>query len=281
MDIGKDNRSGSRRISENALLILRDRAALSTGLDIAHFLRDMEAECDKLIAAQPAMASVFNRVTRFRGKARTVCRKSDNVMEAKRALIMFIEKEIKASLVALEKIALLGMELIPAEQAVMTYSQSGTVKEILARAFKNRGCLQVLITEGRPVCEGQSLASSLARMGIDVVLAVDAAGDFLISKAGILIVGADRVTEKGVVNKIGAKALAMLARDAGVPVYAAFEKDKFLDESRTPLQDRRHPSCEVFDSDHPRLQVLNPYFELTPAALFTGYVTEDGVSDPR
>jgi len=108
-------------------------------------------------------------------------------------------------------------------------------------------------------------------------------------------VGADAVTEAGVVNKVGTHAAALAARAASVPVYAVADTFKLspgrvaavaagglrLDgdegEEKAPgeLQAAWRALGVVADDDD--LPARNVYFESTPLALFAGIVTERGV----
>jgi methylthioribose-1-phosphate isomerase len=113
-----------------------------------------------------------------------------------------------------------------------------------------------------------------------------------------VIVGADRVTARGdVCNKIGTYLKALAAHDNGVPFYAAVPsptidwtvrdalseipiEDRSGDEVRrvSGLDPRGEPS-EVQVAP-PATAVANPAFDVTPARLVTGIITERGVAAP-
>jgi methylthioribose-1-phosphate isomerase len=111
----------------------------------------------------------------------------------------------------------------------------------------------------------------------------------------LVMVGADRVTRRGdVCNKIGTYLKALAARDNGVPFYAAVPTptiDWAIDDAmkEIPIEERpedevrrvrgldaqgRHAEVSIASADTP---VANPAFDVTPASLVTGIITEKGV----
>jgi methylthioribose-1-phosphate isomerase len=96
----------------------------------------------------------------------------------------------------------------------------------------------------------------------------------------IVLVGADRVSPRLVVNKIGTRLISLSARDANVPLYCLADTSKFVPE-RLPIQRKPDPpSFEVWPDHPPGISVINPYFEEVPIELFTGIVTENGSIAP-
>jgi methylthioribose-1-phosphate isomerase len=101
-------------------------------------------------------------------------------------------------------------------------------------------------------------------------------------------VGADRIAANGdVVNKIGTYALAVLAKRHGIPFYVAAPLSTFdpkmADGAHIPIEER--PAEEVTGYRGARwapqgVSVRNPAFDVTPAELVTGIVTERGIASP-
>ena len=121
------------------------------------------------------------------------------------------------------------------------------------------------------------MAAELAAAGVPVWLVVDAALPLLLQQATALWLGADAVTEQGVVNKIGSYAAALAAREHSVPTYALAPRRKLLPGSTAALQIVEMPPAEVWDTPVPGVQPRNVYFELVPLALLRGLVVEDEV----
>jgi len=158
--------------------------------------------------------------------------------------------------------------------------------------------LHVYVDETRPRNQGAALtAFELGAHGVPYTVVVDNAGGHLMQRGAVdaCIVGSDRTTAAGdVANKIGTYLKALAAREHGVPFYVALPSstvDWSLDdgvrdipiEERSPrevthvwgrMADGRVEEVEVVA---PGSAAANPAFDVTPAALVTGLVTERGV----
>ena len=143
----------------------------------------------------------------------------------------------------------------------------------------------VYVDETRPVLQGSRLTSwELSQAGIDHTLICDSVAAHLMAEDAIdvVIVGADRITANGdTVNKIGTRALAIVARYHGVPFYVACPSSTFDSKTATgtDVAIEERPVAEVTAGIPavPGVKVRNPAFDVTPAELVTGYVTERGV----
>jgi methylthioribose-1-phosphate isomerase len=157
--------------------------------------------------------------------------------------------------------------------------------------------LHVWVDETRPRNQGASLtAYELGAHGVPHAIVVDNAGGHLMQagKVDLCIVGADRVTANGdVANKIGTYLKALAAHDNNVPFYVAlpsssidWEMAKGADipiehraESEITQMTGRTPDGRVMtlDISAPGSPAVNPGFDVTPARLVTGFITEAGV----
>ncbi|MBX3716269.1 MAG: S-methyl-5-thioribose-1-phosphate isomerase [Burkholderiales bacterium] len=157
--------------------------------------------------------------------------------------------------------------------------------------------VHVWVDETRPRSQGLLTAWELAGHGVPHTLVADNAGGHLMQhgKVDLVIVGADRVTRKGdVANKIGTYLKALAAHANGVPFYAAvptptidWEIDDAL--SGIPIEERGAEEVRVVRGldGAGRVQaveiapattaVANPAFDVTPASLVTGILTEKGL----
>ena len=156
--------------------------------------------------------------------------------------------------------------------------------------------LHVWVDETRPRNQGALLtAFELRNHGVPHTLIADNAGGLLMARGQVdaVIVGTDRVTANGdVCNKIGTYLKALAAHDTGVPFYVALPYTTF--DAATPSGDaipieERSPSelTEITGATPDGLETVrltlsdayNPAFDVTPARLVTGYITERGVLD--
>ncbi|WP_419859735.1 S-methyl-5-thioribose-1-phosphate isomerase [Candidatus Palauibacter sp.] len=151
--------------------------------------------------------------------------------------------------------------------------------------------IRVFADETRPLLQGSRLTAwELARAGIEVtVLADNMAGSlFATDPPDIAFVGSDRIAANGdVANKIGTYPLAVLAHRHGVPFYVLAPTSTVDLGSPTggdiPIE-HRDPD-EVRRGFGPLLapaaaDVYSPAFDITPAELVTGIVTERGIHRP-
>src|SRR5205823_622877 len=95
----------------------------------------------------------------------------------------------------------------------------------------------------------------------------------------------DSLAQNGdVVNKVGTAALARLAKDKGVPVHCCAETFKLHPRAATgrdvPIEERESAEVAKPGELPAGVRVRNPVFDVTPAALLTGYVTEVGQLAP-
>ncbi len=175
----------------------------------------------------------------------------------------------------------------------------GTALSVIYAAHDGGIPVHVYVDETRPRNQGASLtAFELGAHGVPHTLIVDnAAGHFMQrGQVDVCIVGSDRTTAQGdVANKIGTYTKALAARDSGVPFYVALPSstiDWTLGDgiAGIPIEERaarevthlrgRSASGEVVEvqtaaSGSP---AANPAFDVTPARLVTGLITERGVA---
>ncbi|HEX8168315.1 MAG TPA: S-methyl-5-thioribose-1-phosphate isomerase [Beijerinckiaceae bacterium] len=159
--------------------------------------------------------------------------------------------------------------------------------------------LHVWVDETRPRNQGAALtAYELNAHGVPHTVIADNAGGHLMQKGQVdlCIVGSDRTTAAGdVANKIGTYLKALAARDNGVPFYAALPFstiDWSLSDGvqEIPIEERSPGevthmtgltdagTVETVQVTAPGSPALNPAFDVTPARLVTGIVTERGIA---
>lgn len=158
--------------------------------------------------------------------------------------------------------------------------------------------LHVWVDETRPRNQGASLTAwELAQHGVPYTVIADNTGGHLMQQGlvDVVIVGADRVTSQGdVCNKIGTYLKALAAYDNGVPFYAAVPSPTidWQIASHAIAIENRHTDelAYITGSTASGLQtvrilaentpVLNPAFDITPARLVNGIITEHGIFSP-
>ena len=182
---------------------------------------------------------------------------------------------------ALERIGEHGARLITPGSTVLTYSSSETARAILNRAKGEGKGFRVIVPESRPMCEGRELARELGHRGIPCTLIVDGAISAFIENVHLVLVGADRVSEDYLVNKVGTRGIAIIARQFGVPIYTACETSKFLPQQVISFAEEPKDPGEICPEPLENVQVVNLYFEPVELSLFTGIITEEGIWSPE
>jgi methylthioribose-1-phosphate isomerase len=158
----------------------------------------------------------------------------------------------------------------------------GTALGAIREGFERGLVAHVLVGETRPLLQGARLTAwELERAGVPVSVVADSAAGSLIARGEIDVVltGADRIAANGdTANKIGTYPLAVLAARHGVPFYVVAPSSTVDlaagSGAEIPIEERE--PTEVSD----RFPARNPAFDVTPAALLTAIVTEEGVHRP-
>ncbi len=192
-----------------------------------------------------------------------------------------------------------GQELIRDGDGVLTHCNAGslatvdygTAVGVIRAAHEGGKRVHVYVDETRPVLQGARLTAwEMVKAGIPATLITDNMAASLMRRGliQVVVVGADRVARNGdFANKIGTYGVAVLAREHGIPFYAAVPTPT-IDLSLASGQDipieERDPS-EVTHLAGVRIapegiEVANPAFDVTPHRYVTGIITEKGVVHP-
>jgi len=175
----------------------------------------------------------------------------------------------------------------------------GTATAPIYLAMEESLAIHVYVDETRPRNQGASLTAwELKHHGAPHTLVVDNAGGHLMQHGLIdmVIVGSDRTTANGdVCNKIGTYLKALAARDNAVPFYVALPSPTIdwtvRDGREIPIEERSPDEVNFIqgvgdDGAITRVRIspeggraANPAFDVTPARLVTGLITERGVAE--
>jgi translation initiation factor 2B subunit (eIF-2B alpha/beta/delta family) len=229
----------------------------------------------QVLNAQPAMAPLVALVSEVLAALEKVEDVEAGRMAAREACNAFREGLERSA----QAVASRAAALLPDDGDILTLSSSSTVRGALLRKGARRTG-RVIVLESRPMQEGQMLASALAKEGLRVLFAVDAAGATLATRCAAVLLGADSVGDHGVVNKIGSCGAALAARAAGVPVLVATDESKILPPGfPQPLADDR-PADEVWRAPV-NVRIWNRYFEAVPLDLVSSLITESATLTPE
>jgi methylthioribose-1-phosphate isomerase len=192
-----------------------------------------------------------------------------------------------------------GQDLIPEGGGVLTHcnagslatAEYGTALAVMYAAHLRGRKFRVFADETRPLLQGSRLTAwELSQAGIDTTVICDnmAAQVMREQRVQLVITGADRIAANGdVANKIGTYGLAVLAEAHGIPFYVAAPGSSF----DLKIQSGEEIPIEHRDSEEVRcgfgrvtapdsVCFYSPAFDVTPARLVAGIVTEKGKIQP-
>lgn len=192
-----------------------------------------------------------------------------------------------------------GQELFKDGDTLLTHCNAGglatadygTALAVFFAATEAGKKIRVYADETRPLLQGARLTAwELMQRGIDVVLICDSMAAMVMRQGKIdgVVVGADRIAANGdTANKVGTYGVAIAAKAHGIPFYIAAPTSTFdltLDDgSGIPIEERdaEEICCGFGRRTAPEgIKVYNPAFDVTPAELIAGIITEKGVIAP-
>jgi methylthioribose-1-phosphate isomerase len=207
-----------------------------------------------------------------------------------------IEEEDRAMCLAIGRA---GAHLIRDGAGVLTHCNAGglatadygTALAVMYAAAEAGKRFRVFADETRPLLQGARLTAwELQQRGLDVTLICDsmAAQVMKEGRVQLVIVGADRIAANGdAANKIGTYGVAVQALYHGIPFYIAAPSSTFDLSLPTgegiPIEQRdaREVTHGFGRQTAPDgVKVYNPAFDVTPAELIAGIITERGVIEP-
>jgi len=250
----------------------------------------VRAAVDRIKGTRPTAVNLFWALDRME-KVSEASKDSTLFQEMLKEAGAILEEDIKIN----RAIGFNGQSLLPERAVVITHCNAGALATGgygtalgVIRAMQEKGKEpSVFACETRPVLQGGRLTAwELTEDGIDVTLITDNMAGALMAQGRVdaVITGADRIASNGdTANKIGTYSLAVLAEKHGIPFYIAAPFSSFdlnLEggsaieiEERNPEEVRKFRS-EVIAKDN--IRVWNPAFDITPAELIKGIITEKG-----
>ncbi|TWD42657.1 S-methyl-5-thioribose-1-phosphate isomerase [Pantoea sp. SJZ147] len=249
-----------------------------------------------LRAARPTAVNLMNNLDRMKQALEKPERVASLVDEALR--LVNEDKQL------CERIAEAGSVLVKPGSQLLTHCNTGglatagvgTALGVIARAHQQGKVRNVWVDETRPLLQGGRLTAwELGELGVPYHLITDAMAASLMAAGNVdaIWVGADRIAANGdVANKIGTYSLAVLAHYHGIPFYVAAPHTT-LDRlcptgSAIPIEQRAASEVTGVAGSFGSVQwapadarVYNPAFDVTPAALISGWVLDTGVVTPQ
>ena len=164
----------------------------------------------------------------------------------------------------------------------------GTALGVIRSAVEAGKKISVIADETRPFLQGARLTAwEMVQENIPVTLITDNMAGYMMAHGEVdaVVVGTDRVAANGdVANKIGTYMVAVLARRHNIPFYVACPLStidlSIASGKDIPIEERSVEEVKGFRDNHwaaEGVKIRNPAFDVTPAELVTGLITEKGV----
>ena len=162
----------------------------------------------------------------------------------------------------------------------------GTALAPIRSAIEKGKRINVISSETRPRLQGAKLTTfELMYDAIPVTLVTDNMIAYAMSRDLInkIIVGADRIVNDAVVNKIGTYAIAIIAKEFDIPFYVAAPISTFdISSSSEAVKIEERDPKEVTHIMGKRIspkgiKVMNPAFDITPFRFVSAIITEKGI----
>ncbi|VYS52129.1 unnamed protein product [Arabidopsis thaliana] len=290
-------------------------AALSLAVEVFNFhgfdgsasdaVAFLENKLDYLVSSRPTAVNLADAALKLK---HVIAKALATATEAKSIFKAYIEASedmLEDDVVSNKAIGNFGSSLLrqqaknPDKLSVLTHCNTGSLATAgygtalgVIRALHTQGILErAYCTETRPFNQGSRLtAFELVHEKIPATLIADSAAAALMKDGRVdgVIVGADRVASNGdTANKIGTYSLALCAKHHGIPFYVAApltSVDLSLSSGKEIVIEERSPK-ELLHTHGglgeriaaPGISVWNPAFDMTPAELIAGIITEKGV----
>ena len=271
-------------------------AVVAPELD-AGFSAAVDASCRRFAATRPTAVNLFWALGRMRACAQASV--GAPVSQRIRALAEAAAAIHAADIACCLAIGAHGAELMPDGGGVLTHCNTGglatgghgTALGVIRSAVAAGKRIHTWIDETRPLLQGSRLTAwECAADGLPATLITDnMAGHLMkLGKVQAAIAGADRIARNGdTANKIGTYQVAILCKYHDIPFYIAAPTSTVdldcPDGAAIPIEERA--ATEVTHLGGVRVaalgtEVFNPAFDVVPAALIAGIITEMGVARP-
>jgi methylthioribose-1-phosphate isomerase len=261
--------------------------------NLEDFLAGMEVAFKVLLESRPTAINLFWAIDRMKNLLTQTNEEPDAI-----ALILLNEahKILREDIEINKAMGRFGAEILPNNSNVLTHCNAGalataghgTALGVIRSAVESGKSISVIADETRPFLQGARLTAwEMVQEKIPVTLISDNMSGHLMKtgKVDAVVVGTDRVAGNGdVANKIGTYMVAVLAKRHDIPFYVACPLStidlSISSGDEIPIEER--PATEVtgyrdYQWASEGVSVRNPAFDVTPADLVTGLITEKGV----
>jgi methylthioribose-1-phosphate isomerase len=268
----------------------------STATTLPELTTEVAIICETLATTRPTAINLFWGIGRVRDLYNKLAASNTPIPEIKAAAVALARRLYDEDIAACKQMGAFGAELLPQQGTVLTHCNAGALATcgygsalgVIRAAIGQGKQIDVLADETRPFLQGARLTAwELMKDNIPTTVLCDNMSAHLMAQGRIqaVIVGADRIAANGdTANKIGTYAVAILAREHGIPFYVAAPFNTIDPATATgasiPIE-QRDPR-EVTHSNGRQITphgvaIENPAFDVTPAKYISAIITERGV----
>jgi methylthioribose-1-phosphate isomerase len=263
------------------------------------FLIQLEEVAQRLRKTRPTAVNLSWAISRMLKTAYETIGTIKEIQETLLATAQAIQVEDLETCQAIGNRGLEAMPTTPEKLCILTHCNTGalatagygTALGVVRSAWRDGRLARVYAGETRPRLQGAKLTSwECVQEGIPVTVITDSMAAHCMKQGLIdaVIVGADRIAANGdTANKIGTYSLAIIAKAHNVPFFVAAPLStvdfELSSGALIPIEERH--ADEIYQIGEtvicpPGVEFYNPSFDVTPAELITGIITEKGVVVP-
>lgn len=254
---------------------------------------------DELITARPTAVNLAWAANKLYNEAEKLAGQGADSNKILIALEALAQKIYEDDIACNKKMGEYGAALLPPHTRILTHCNAGALATCgwgtalgVIRAAHAQGKIDMVYAdETRPLLQGARLTVwELMQDKIPVTVITDNMAAWTMKQKGInaVVIGADRIALNGdTANKIGTYGVALAAKHHGIPFYIAAPVSTFDFNIATgeeiPIEERSADEVKTLQGVITAPQdalAYNPAFDVTPAELITGIITEYGVIKP-
>ena len=267
------------------------------GDDPKAFGKHLDQVCSYLASSRPTAVNLFWALNRLQNHHRSLG--NQDVTARRLAIFAEAQRTFEEDRETCKLLGEHGSALVQSGDKLLTHCNAGalatagmgTALSVMFAAQKKGLDFEVFVDETRPLLQGARLTAwELMQAGIEATLICDNMAAHAMKTQGIsrIFVGADRIAANGdAANKIGTYGVAVAAQAHGLPFYVVAPKSTFdlslATGDQIPIEERE--AWEITEGFGQRtapegVKTWSPAFDVTPAELITGIVTEKGLITP-
>ncbi len=275
--MARDRSHGAAQLASSAIKILVSVCKRCSGKDLGQLASAVRQTALSLAKVRPSMAPIRNWSLVFSHRFHEKINDTTSLSEGQQQGVLlgeellaeqqrFVELQVKAARAILKNC-----------KSLVTLSYSSTVESILRSGLPS-SC-RIVIAESRPLMEGRRLFKNLEHIFTDLRVITDAQMGLAIPKTDLVLVGADTIlADLAVVNKTGTYLSALVSHSHSRDFFVAADTYKInaaMDSGNCVLESKS--GRELWPNHEKHCD--NVYFDITPAKLISGFVTEEGILD--